>query len=116
MTEMFSAPQLRIERSGRALVATTNARMIDIVELSSLGRLIDDALDPVERVVLDLSNVYVVPSEALALLVRMSARCRSQRRTLKLVGVRPQIRQVLALTAVDLVLDLLSSDVEVALD
>jgi anti-anti-sigma factor len=101
-----------VERKGAALVARPRVKMLEDVVLRRLVRSIDDASesDPaIELVVFDLSDVAIVPSMALGLLVQTSNQCKERHQRLKLAGVQPQIRKVLTLTQLDRLLELADS-------
>lgn len=93
-----------LERAGQAVVARPNMKMMDDNALKTLRRLIDEAAGPdsgIERVVLDLSRVTILPSLALGLLVHIANTCNERQQALRLTGINPQIRQVFAITRLD---------------
>src|SRR5439155_23474725 len=101
--------QVTLERKGSALVARPQVKMLGGVALGRLARSIDDASesDPgIALVILDLSDVVIVPSIALGLLVQTLNKCKERHQRLMLAGAQPQIRKVLTLTRLDQVFDL----------
>ena len=92
-----------VERTGSAVVARAQVKMLDDEALKTLTRLIDEAsaAGGVQLVVIELSKVMLLPSMALGLLVQISNKCKSRDQRLKLAGVPPQVRQVFAITRLD---------------
>ena len=92
-----------IEKSGSAVVARAQVKMLDDEALKALTRLIDDAsaAGGVQLVVIELSKVTILPSMALGLLVQIANKCKSREQRLKLAGVPPQVRQVFSITRLD---------------
>jgi anti-sigma B factor antagonist len=92
------------ERTGQAVVVRPNVKMMDDSALKTLTRLVDETAGPgsgIERVVIDLSRVTILPSLALGLLVGISNTCKERRQALRLAGVQPRIRDVFAITRLD---------------
>ena len=75
------------------------------VDLHSSGRLGDELLGLVaaraDDVALDLSEVSLIDSTALALLLRASRLLRAAGGQLRVVGASPHVRRLLELTALD---------------
>ena len=94
-----------VERTGSAVVARAQVKMLDDEALKTLTRLIDEASGAagggVQLVVIELSKVMLLPSMALGLLVQISNKCKSREQRLKLAGVQPQVRQVFSVTRLD---------------
>jgi len=112
VSETFDDNPVTAERKGAALVVRPREKMLRDVALRRLARSIDDASesDPgIALVVLDLSAVAIVPSIALGLLVQTLNKCNERQQRLKLAGVQPQIRKVLALTRLDELFELADS-------
>ena len=112
MSETYDDNPVAVERKGAALVVRPREKMLRDVALRRLARSIDDASesDPgIALVVLDLSAVAIVPSIALGLLVQTLNKCNERQQRLKLAGVQPQIRKVLALTRLDELFELADS-------
>ena len=112
MSETFDETPVTLERKGSALVARPQVKMLEDVALGRLARSIDDASesDPgIALVILDLSDVVIVPSIALGLLVQTLNKCKERHQRLKLAGAQPQIRKVLTLTRLDQVFELTDS-------
>lgn len=105
MSEASSgASPITIERKGNALVVCPQMKMMDHEAIKSLIRSVEEASGEEPRaplVVLDLSRVATVPSMALGLLVHVLNGCRSREQRLVLAEVRPQVRQLFALTRLD---------------
>lgn len=111
---MSDAPRpmpVTIERSGNAIVAHVQLKLLDDQELRAIGDSIDDAAttDQIAVVVIDLSHVQILPSLALGMLVRIATRCREREQALKVAGSQPQILNVFHITRLDRVLDLVDS-------
>ena len=112
MSETFDANPVTVEIRGAALVVRPRVKMLEDVALRRLVRSIDDAseADPgIKRVVLDLSDVAILPSIALGLLVQTLNKCKERHQRLKLAGAQPQIRKVLTLTRLDQLIELADS-------
>jgi len=112
VSETFDENPVTLERKGSALVARPQVKMLGGVALGRLARSIDDASesDPgIALVILDLSDVVIVPSIALGLLVQTLNKCKERHQRLMLAGAQPQIRKVLTLTRLDQVFDLADS-------
>ena len=112
MSETFDENPVAVERKGAALVVRPRVKLLEEVALRRLARSIDDATeaDPgIERVVLDLSDVAILPSITLGLLMQTLNKCKQRGRRLKLAAVQPQIRKVLTLTRLDEVFELADS-------
>jgi anti-sigma B factor antagonist len=92
-----------VEKSGTAIVARAQVKMLDDEALKTLTRLIDDACSGggVQLVVIELSKVTILPSMALGLLVQIANKCKAREQRLKLAGVPPQVRQVFTITRLD---------------
>ena len=103
-----TTPSIPVERSGQALIARPQMKMIDDQSLKALGQTIDEmsrADSGVSVVVVDLSRVQLVPSLALGLLVQLSNKCKARQQKLKLAAATPQVRQVFSITRLDRVLE-----------
>jgi anti-sigma B factor antagonist len=77
-------------------------------DLKTMIRLIDEACagaNDVSLVVIDLSHVTILPSLGLGLLVQVQNKCKARQQQMKLAGVMPQIRQVMAITRLDRIFD-----------
>ena len=108
-----------VERTGSAVVARAQVKMLDDEALKTLTRQIDDASaggggGGVQLVVIELSKVMILPSMALGLLVQIANKCKTREQRLKLAGVPPQVRQVFSITRLDRVFQFADS-VEAAL-
>ena len=80
-------------------------RLHGVVDLHTSSRLGAELLDLVaaraEDVALDLSEVSLIDSTALALLLRASRLLRSTGGRMRVVGASPHVRRLLELTALD---------------
>jgi anti-sigma B factor antagonist len=104
MSDHAGATSIRLERNGQAMVAQPQVKMMDDDALRALTRMVDEVATPdsgVGSVVIDLSRVAILPSLALGRLVEISNHCKHRGLGLTLVGLRPQIRQVFAITRLD---------------
>ena len=93
-----------IEKTGGAIVARPLGKMMDRNVLDALERTIDQASESEPRaplVILDLSRVAIIPSLALAILMRLAAKYAGRQQRLKLAAVQPQVRKVFALSRLD---------------
>ena len=100
------APPVTIESGDRAIVARPQVKLMDDVVVKELTRLVDAATadsPATPPVVVDLSRVAIIPSMALVLLVQLAKKCQGRGQELKLSGVQPTVRQVFAITKLDLV-------------
>ena len=104
MSETSDENSISIEVTAGALVARPEIKLLDELSLKNLVRAIDDACREhagVQLVILDLSSVQILPSLGLGLLVQIQNKCKARQQAVKLAGVQPQIRQVLAITRLD---------------
>ena len=118
MADSGAPTSMKIEMKDQAIVARPCVKMMNDDELKLLAQSIDQAAaeDPGKPlVVIDLSDVEILPSLALGLLVQIAGKCRTRQQKLKLASVRPQIRQVFAITRLDRVFDFAPS-VDAALE
>jgi anti-sigma B factor antagonist len=117
MSEASINPATPLERTGDAVIARPQSKMVDEAELKALMQAIDQMAGNdagVSLIVLDLARVAILPSLALGLLVQIANRCKARQQRLKLAGVQPQVRQVFSITRLDRVFDFVPS-VEAAL-
>jgi len=118
MSEAQARGPVTIERKGNVLLARPQIKMMDEAELKALEQAIDDAAGSdagISLVVLDLSQVRILPSLTLGILVQMSGKCRARQQRLKLAALQPQVKQVFTISRLDRVLDL-APTVEAALE
>ena len=104
MSETPSDNPVTIEKTGGAIVARPQVKMLDQNALRALDLAVDQASESEPRaplVILDLSRVAILPSLALGVLMRIASTCARRQQRLKFVGVQPQIRKVFALTRLD---------------
>jgi anti-anti-sigma factor len=101
-------PVATIEKRDRAVIARPMRKMAEEHDLKTMIRMIDEACagaGEISVVVVDLSHVTILPSLGLGLLVQISNKCKARQQSLKLAGVLPQIRQVMAITRLDRIFD-----------
>ena len=93
---------------GKAVIAHVNIKLFDDKTLKRMNEMIDEAAarPGVIYVVLDLSHVQIVPSLGLGALVQLSNKCKKRQQRLKLAAVQPMVRQTMAITKLDRILDL----------
>ena len=104
MSETPGGELTTIEKTGGAIVARPQVKMMERNVLDALERTIDQASESEPNpplVILDLSRVAIIPSLALAILMRLAAKYAGRQQRLKLVAVQPQVRKVFALTRMD---------------
>jgi anti-anti-sigma factor len=109
MPEAPVADPVAIETIGdNAVVARVNIKLFDDKTLKHMNDMIEQAATKpgVIYVVLDMSRVQIVPSLGLGALVQLSNRCKKRQQRLKLAGVQPMVRQTMAITKLDRILDL----------
>ena len=104
MSETPGVDLTTIEKTGGAIVARPQVKMMDQNVINALDRTIDQASESEPRaplVILDLSRVAIIPSLAVGFLMQLAAKCARRQQRLKLVAVQPQVRKVFALTRLD---------------
>lgn len=104
MTYQAGAGSVSLERQGTAVVARPQVKMMDGDALAALARTLGETTGPesgIDAVVVDLGDVAILPSLALGRLVAVSNDCKARGLRLTLVRLRPQIRQVFAVTRLD---------------
>jgi anti-anti-sigma factor len=111
---MSNAPDpasITIEKKGHGLVAHVRVKLLDEKDLERLSLLIDQAAaDPtVSTIVIDLSQVQLLPSLGLGSLIQAHRKCAARQQKLKLVVNSPSLRQVFVVTRLDRVLELADS-------
>jgi anti-anti-sigma factor len=118
MTDVPDKTPIKIEKRDATVIAQPQMKTINENELALLGRLVDQATGAnsgITLVILDLSHIQSLPSLGLGLLVQMSNKCKVRQQKLKLAGLQPTVRQVLAVTRLDRMFDICAS-VEAALE
>jgi len=111
------ATPFKIEKKETAVIAQPQMKLMDENELQKLGHLIEEATGPgsgITLVIVDLCHVDMLPSLGLGLLVQLSNKCKARQQKLKLAGLRPPVRRVLAITRLDRIFEMAPS-VEAAL-
>jgi len=111
MPEAPVADPFTIEEAGQAVVARVSIKLFDDKTMKRMNDMIDQAAAKpgVIYVVLDMSKVQIVPSLGLGALVQMSNKCKARKQRLRIAGLQPQVRQTMAITKLDRILDLVDS-------
>jgi anti-anti-sigma factor len=111
MPEAPVADPVTIEDAGQAVVARVSIKLFDDRTMKRMNEMIDQAAAKpgVVYVVLDMSKVQIVPSLGLGALVQLSNKCKARQQRLKIAAVQPQVRQTMAITKLDRILDLVDS-------
>lgn len=105
---MSNEPVVAIERRDAYLLATADISEMDEDSSRRLQDTVSSTLAESGSVpiVLDLSKVTFLPSSSLGVLVKLQNEARQGQRRFILVGLRPQIREVLAVTRLDKLFDI----------
>jgi len=105
---MSTYQHLKLSKDGQALVVHFVDRQIAGVTPFAVGQELHAMTMEEEcgNVVLDFSGVDFLTSEMLGKVVVLNKRLRQKGGTLSLRGLCPQIRQVFAVTKLDLILDI----------
>ncbi len=113
---MSEAPSISVEQQGQAVVVRVLARDLGEANLARVRAGIADAVsrEPSLPFIVDLSQVKFLPSLTLGALVRLVNEFRSRRQRLIFVCVQATVRQVLAITRIDRIMEVLD-DVDAAL-
>jgi anti-anti-sigma factor len=111
MPEAPVADPVTIEESGQGVVARVSIKLFDDKTMKRMNDMIDQAAAKpgVIYVVLDMSKVQIVPSLGLGALVQMSNKCKARKQRLRIAGLQPQVRQTMAITKLDRILDLVDT-------
>ena len=113
MGETPGAAPVMIEQVGTSVVARPQVKLMDEATCKALRKSVDETAGGggagATLVVLDLSKVAILPSLALGRLVELANACKARNQTLKLAGLQPQIRKVLAVTRLDTVFPIADS-------
>ena len=116
MSEESEKKPIAIESRGQVLIGRLPVKFLEDSDLKTLEGLIDKAAaqDPqISTVVVDLSQVTMMPSLALGLLVQMNHKCRARKQQLRLAGIQPAVRKVFSITKLDKIFQI-SDTVEAA--
>ena len=95
---------ITVETTDTAIIGRPKLKMMDDTALKTLMNQVDQASDAnpaMSLVILDLSQVTIMPSMALGLLLQIANKCGSRRQRLKLAGLTPQLRRVFTITRLD---------------
>jgi anti-anti-sigma factor len=103
-------------RVGDVIVLTCTGRIVAGAETEILARELDALLPLHARVVLNLAGVESVDSEGLGLLVRYSTRARRGRGALAVCAVTARMREILAATRLDDVLQPYDTEADALID
>ena len=116
MSEESEKKPIAIQSSGQTLIGRLPVKFLEDSDLKTLEGLIDKACaqDPqISTVVVDLTQVTMMPSLALGLLVQMNHKCRARKQQLRLAGIQPAVRKVFSITKLDKIFQI-SDTVEAA--
>lgn len=106
-----------IESTDTAVIARVNLKLFDDQSLKRMDEMIDKAAcgrPGVNVIVLDMSRVKIVPSLGLGAILQLHNKYKERNQQVKLAGVHPQVKQTMAITKLDRILDL-EETVEAAL-
>ena len=111
MSDTPAAAPIVTEKVGSAIVFRPQVKMMDDAVSKALTRTLREAAGDGEGValVIDLSQVSILPSLALGRLVEIHNACKDRRQNLKLAGLQPQIRKVFAVTKLDTIFQIADS-------
>jgi anti-anti-sigma factor len=104
-------PPVEIEKRGRTLIARFLSKNPAEGDVDALTRLIDQSAgdSAIAVVVLDLANVQILPSLGLAAIIQISRKCQIRQQKLKLAALSRELRQVLCVTRLDRILELVDT-------
>ncbi|MGE5610942.1 MAG: STAS domain-containing protein [Bacillota bacterium] len=113
---MSTAPAVSVEQRPDAVVVHVLVNDLDENNLVAVRRGIADAVkqSPSFPFILDIGKVKFVPSLSLGALVRLVNEFRARRQRLVLVSLQPAVRQVIAITRLDRIMEIMD-DVDAAL-
>ena len=104
-----AADPIVVEPTETGVVARLNLKLLDDHSLKRMDDMIDKAAcgrPGVTNIVLDMSQVRIVPSLGLGLLIQLMKKYKERKQYVKLAAVQPQVRTTMAITKLDRVLDL----------
>jgi anti-anti-sigma factor len=106
----MSSLVLSLQSQPKALVAAVQCTELDHDNAVVFQRELDEAItDSHQPVIIDLSNVHFLPSMALGILVAANKRLQQAGRRCFLVGVQPEVREIITVTGLQKLLDLRAS-------
>lgn len=112
---MPETPSSTIERRPEALIFHVAGPSLDEAAAQRLRADVSaESAASVRPVILDLSAVNLIPSIALAALIRILTECRSRQQRMILAGLRPDVHDVIRVTRLDRLFDV-RADVAAAL-
>ena len=102
---------ITIETRGNAVIARVHLKLFDDKNVTAVKQLIEQAAGQpgVTVVVLDMSQVQIVPSLGLGMLVGIAGSCRARRQKLKVAAVQPQVRDAMNTVKLDQILDVVDT-------
>ena len=104
---MPQASSVSIDHRSGVLVACVHTKMMDETVCAQLRTALDDdAASTNGPVVVDLSDVKILPSLAIGVLLEARKKLAETGRRLIIAGAQPMVRDVLRLTRVDQILEL----------
>jgi anti-anti-sigma factor len=111
MSDAPAPDPITIETRGNAVIARVNLKLFDNKNVTAVSELIDAAAGQpgVTVVILDMSQVQIVPSLGLGMLVGIANNCRARRQTLKLAAVQPQVREAMSTVKLEQILDMVDT-------
>ena len=89
---------VEVRRAGETAIVHCLGRIVYRDEAVILSRRVIDVMKQAQAVVLDLGGVEVIDSAGLGQLVFLHEAARSRGKTVKIVGVGAQVRELLELT------------------
>jgi anti-anti-sigma factor len=99
-----STPAVSVARLDTALLARPQGKILDEAAVRALTAAVDEACaedTTFTAVIVDMSQVAVLPSFALGLLVKLSDHCVGRSQKLTFAALQPQVRRMFAVTRLD---------------
>ena len=112
ITGVTSTPAVSVARLDTALVARPQGKILDEAAVCALTAVVDEACDAdsaITAVIVDMSQVAVLPSFALGLLVKLSDKCQARSQKLTFAALQAQVRRMFAVTRLDWVFHVAST-------
>ena len=104
MSQTPANPSFTTETADHAVIVHVLTKLADDQPLKAVIRSTDETAGPdsgVTRVVLDMAHVAILPSMGLGLIVQLQNHCKARKQQLVIAALRPQLRQVFAITRLD---------------
>jgi anti-anti-sigma factor len=99
-----STPAVSVARLDTALLARPQGKILDEAAVRALTAAVDEACaadSAIASVIVDMSQVAVLPSFALGLLVKLSDHCQGRSQKLTFAALQPPVRRMFAVTRLD---------------